>query len=116
VSVASGRGVHTTTRVDYLDLPGGGAVLDTPGIRTIQPWGVEPADLASHFPELRPYLGRCRFGDCLHRGEPDCAVVEAVEAGQIPHSRHVSYVRILEGLLAEAEGAGQDGRGRIDGE
>jgi len=110
VSVSSGRGVHTTTRVDYLDLPGGGAVLDTPGVKTLQPCGVDPADLASFFPEFRPYLGACRFNDCLHRGEPECAIETAARAGEISPSRHVSYVRILEGLLLEADGAGE-GRG-----
>ena len=109
VSVSSGRGVHTTTRVDYIDLPGGGAVLDTPGIKTIQPWGVDPERLADSFADFRPYLGACRFNDCLHRGEPGCAVAEAVVAGRVKASRHISYVRILEGLLAEADGPGQSG-------
>ena len=107
VSVSSGRGVHTTTRVDYLDLPGGGAILDTPGVKTIQPWGVDPADLASYFPEFRPHLGACRFNDCLHRGEPDCAVEAAARTGEISPSRLVSYVRILNGLLLEADGPGE---------
>lgn len=99
VSASSGRGVHTTTRTDYVDLPGGGVVLDTPGLKTIQPFGVDPAELASFFPEFRPHLGSCRFNDCLHRGEPGCSIVAAVEVGEIPPTRLVSYVRILEGLL-----------------
>jgi ribosome biogenesis GTPase len=101
VSAATGRGVHTTTRVDYLELPGGGAVLDTPGIRTIQP-ATAAADLADLFPEMRPHLGACRFRDCLHRKEPGCALRAAVEGGTITAQRYESYLRILEGLLGEA--------------
>jgi ribosome biogenesis GTPase / thiamine phosphate phosphatase len=110
VSRSSGRGVHTTTRVDYFDLPHGGALLDTPGIKTIQPWGVEPGDLAGLFPEFRPYLGACHFGDCLHGGEPGCAIARAAEAEEIPGFRYVSYVRILKGLLSEMDGPGERGR------
>ncbi|MFH1143920.1 MAG: ribosome small subunit-dependent GTPase A [Candidatus Eisenbacteria bacterium] len=101
VSHATGRGVHTTTRVDYLDLPAGGAVVDTPGLRTIQPFGLRPAALAPLYPEFRPYLGGCHFGDCLHEGEPGCAVTEAVAQGKIARVRHDSYVRVLTGLRLE---------------
>lgn len=114
VSSSSGRGVHTTTRVDYVDLPGGGAVLDTPGVKTIQPFGVEPAELATFFQDFRPHLGACRFKDCLHRGEPGCVIAAAVEAGEIPPSRLVSYVRILKGLLLEADAVGEGGGVGID--
>jgi len=109
VSASSGRGVHTTTRVDYVDLPGGGVVLDTPGVKTIQPFGVEPAELASFFPEFRPYLGSCRFNDCLHRGEPGCSITAAAEVCEIPPTLLVSYVRFLEGLLLEADAPGEGG-------
>lgn len=101
VSRSTRRGVHTTTRVDYLDLPGGGAVLDTPGLRTIQPWGLPLDRLASLYPEFRPHLGACRFGDCLHSGEPGCAVEDAARRGEIPAARHQGYKRILEGLRFE---------------
>jgi ribosome biogenesis GTPase len=70
VSPATGRGVHTTSRVDWLDLPSGGVVLDTPGLRHVRPWGLEPENLASYFPELRSFSRDCRFRDCLHRSEP----------------------------------------------
>ncbi len=98
ISAASGRGVHTTTRVDHLDLPGGGVVLDTPGLRTLQPW-TRPEALAGHFPEMRPHLGACRFRDCLHRSEPGCAVRAALARGEIDEARHDSYLRILAGLV-----------------
>lgn len=98
ISAASGRGIHTTTRVDHVDLPGGGVVLDTPGLRAIQPW-TRPEALATQFPEMRPHLGACRFRDCLHRSEPGCAVRAAVASGEIAAARHESYVRILDGLM-----------------
>jgi ribosome biogenesis GTPase / thiamine phosphate phosphatase len=95
ISRSSSKGVHTTTRVDWIDLPGGGAVLDSPGLRSIQPWGLDRASLASCFPEF----GRaesCRFGNCLHRGgEAGCAVEAAVADGLVPSQRLESYRRIL---------------------
>lgn len=94
ISSATGRGVHTTTRVDFIDLPRG-ALLDTPGLRAIQPWGIGERDLGFQFPEFRSCLGRCHFKDCLHRSEPDCAVRAAVESGQIDAGRYESYARIL---------------------
>jgi ribosome biogenesis GTPase len=97
ISTATGRGVHTTTRVEYIDLPAGGAVLDTPGLRSVQPW-VRSDELAWHFPEMRPLLGGCRFRDCLHRSEPDCAILAAVAGGHVDPGRHESYLRILAGL------------------
>jgi ribosome biogenesis GTPase / thiamine phosphate phosphatase len=97
ISAARGRGIHTTTRVDHLDLPGGGVVLDTPGLRAIQPW-TSPEALSAQFPEMRPHLGGCHFRDCLHHSEPGCAVRAAVDAGAIDAARYESYVRILEGL------------------
>ncbi len=98
ISVATSRGIHTTTRVDHIDLPEGGVVLDTPGLRAVQPW-TRPEELAHHFPEMRPFLGACRFRDCLHQGEPGCAIRTAVEEGAVAEARHASYRRILAGLL-----------------
>ncbi len=102
ISTATGRGVHTTTRVDYLPLPDGGAVLDSPGLRSIQPW-IEPHEAAGCFPEMRPLLGDCHFRDCLHRGEPRCAIRKASESGAIDPRRYESYLRIVETLLAEED-------------
>jgi ribosome biogenesis GTPase len=82
-------------------------VLDTPGIRTIQPFGVAAAELAMHFPEFRPLLGGCRFKDCRHGGEPRCAIAAAAREGEIDPGRYASYRRILEGLVDEdSPGAG----------
>lgn len=97
VSRATAKGVHTTTRVDWVDLPGGGVVLDSPGIRSIHPWGLGRRGLAGCFPEIRE-LAPCRFGDCLHQGEAGCEVAAAVERGEVAPARWESYVRILETL------------------
>ncbi|MBU2692528.1 MAG: ribosome small subunit-dependent GTPase A [Candidatus Eisenbacteria bacterium] len=99
ISPSTGRGVHTTTRVDWLDLPTGGVVLDTPGLRHIRPWGLEPLNLAHYFPEFRDLIRDCQFRDCRHRSEPGCAVIRAIRSG-IPElaGRYDSYCRIFASL------------------
>ena len=99
VSRALGRGRHTTRHVDLFPLSGGGYIADTPGFGSFdiaQMENIRPEELQNCFPEFSPYLGRCRFRDCTHRREPDCAVLDAVKAGKIPPSRHRSYVRLYE--------------------
>lgn len=98
VSVATGKGVHTTTRVEWIDLPGGGAILDSPGVRSIQPFGLTGENLDLCFPEIAGLRGRCQFNDCRHRDEPGCAVRRAVESGEVPESRYEGYCRILQGV------------------
>lgn len=107
ISAATNRGVHTTTRVDHIDLPDGGVVLDTPGLRAVQPW-THPEALAGHFPEMRAFIGACRFRDCLHQSEPGCAIRAGVAEGLIAEARHASYLRILAGLLLEDGGEVSD--------
>jgi ribosome biogenesis GTPase len=86
------EGRHTTTHLEMFPLSMGGEVIDTPGIKEFGLWGLNPLGLSSLFPEMRPYLGTCRFGeDCLHLNEPDCAVKEAVENGEISRGRYESY-------------------------
>jgi ribosome biogenesis GTPase len=76
-------------------LNGGGAIVDTPGVREFGLWDVRQEDLAHFFPEMRPYLGRCRFGlDCRHTDEPGCALRRAVTAGEISPRRFYSYLRL----------------------
>jgi len=94
----SGKGQHTTTTVSLLPLPWGGYLVDTPGIREFGLWQMEEHDLAIWFRDLAPYVDRCRFNDCLHRQEPECAVVAAVERGEVGRDRYESYLRILESL------------------
>lgn len=100
VSRASSRGVHTTVRVEWIDLPGGGIVLDTPGLRSVRPWGIDATHLAEAFPEFSS-ADPCRFTDCAHHQEPDCGVRVGVGQGRIPASRYDSYLRILISLKGE---------------
>ena len=106
VSRATARGVHTTVRVEWIDLPAGGSVLDTPGLRAVRPWGITPETLSAAFPEMRD-VGECRFGGCLHEYEDGCAVREGVERGRISAGRYDSYLRILDTL----RDGGRGGRG-----
>lgn len=105
VSEKVGRGRHTTVSAVMLPFDGG-FVVDTPGFSEVGLWGVEPGDLGACFPEVRERAGGCRFGDCRHRTEPGCAVLAAVEAGEVPADRHASYLALLaelEALPAEWE-------------
>lgn len=96
VSRLLGKGRHTTTVAELLplDLPGGGFVADTPGIREIGLWKMPPEDLDWCFRELRPYLGDCYFAGCTHIHEPHCAVIAARNAGAIDPDRYESYVKL----------------------
>jgi ribosome biogenesis GTPase len=99
VSDAIHKGRHTTTLAELLpvDGPMGGHVVDSPGLRQIGLWDIPPEEIAWCFPDLRPYLGACRFADCRHNPEPGCAVTAAVAAGAVTRARHDSYRRLLEG-------------------
>jgi ribosome biogenesis GTPase len=87
---ADGRGRHTTVRRELVPLPGGGLLLDTPGMRQLAFWEAEQG-LAAAFGEIERLAAGCRFGDCRHRDEPGCAVLAAVETGELPASRLASY-------------------------
>lgn len=95
VSGWSGKGVHTTTFAEMYDLPGSGSVIDTPGMREFAILEVAPVELSHYFAEMRPLIGQCRFNNCLHTEEPDCAVKEAVASGNIDTGRYISYLNIL---------------------
>jgi ribosome biogenesis GTPase len=99
ISQSVQKGRHTTVGAWLHPLPDGGYVVDTPGLREIGLWGLLPSDLDACFPEFRPYIGACRFGDCTHRVEPGCAVRAAVSEGQIDSERYASYIK----LRAEAD-------------
>jgi ribosome biogenesis GTPase len=88
---ADDRGRHTTTRRQLVRLPGGGLLLDTPGLRELQLAG---ADLDETFPEIAALAPSCRFRDCSHTHEPGCAVRAAVDAGEIPRERYDSYLKL----------------------
>jgi ribosome biogenesis GTPase len=91
-------GRHTTTAAMLYRLPGGGEIIDSPGVRRYAPKIDDPADLAFGFVEFRPFQGRCRFNDCSHRAEPGCAVRAAVETGSIRPERHRSYAALRDTL------------------
>lgn len=97
LSDASGLGRHTTTTTTLYPLPGGGSLVDSPGVRDFRLGQVDAETLEQGFPEFRPCRGRCRFNDCRHLSEPGCAVMEAVQKGEISERRMQSYRRLLEG-------------------
>jgi ribosome biogenesis GTPase len=103
VSESVNKGRHTTVGGYLHPLPGdeGGYVADTPGLREIGMWALAPESLDVCFPELRPYLPHCRFADCRHVVEPDCAVRAAVEAGEVSRVRYESYLKLRAELEEE---------------
>jgi ribosome biogenesis GTPase len=94
VSEATGEGRHTTAVRQLFPLDRGGWVADTPGIRALALFDVDPEELDAYFPDIAPYVADCRFSDCTHTVEPGCAVVAAVEAGRVHRHRYESYVRL----------------------
>ena len=96
VSQAHHKGMHTTTFSELLDLPGGGAIIDTPGVKAFGTIDFERAQVAHYFPEIFNASSECRFNNCTHTHEPGCAVLDAVERGDISSSRYASYMSILE--------------------
>lgn len=99
LSRKTGRGRHTTTAARLIRLFPGADVVDTPGVREFQPAGVSPAGLGRLFPDFVPFLGACRFRECLHDREPGCGVKEARERGEIHPLRYKGYRKILLSLL-----------------
>ncbi|NJP65095.1 ribosome small subunit-dependent GTPase A [Streptomyces spiramenti] len=91
---SDGRGRHTTTARELLPLPGGGALIDTPGLRGVGLWDAAEG-VGATFAEIEELAGRCRFGDCGHRTEPGCAVLGAIEAGVLASRRLDSYRKLL---------------------
>jgi ribosome biogenesis GTPase len=103
ISAATGKGRHTTTATVLHCVPGEAQtfVADTPGIRALSLQGVAADDLDQFFPEMRPFLGQCRYADCSHMSEPGCAVQAAVDAGEIRRERYESYVGLRRGDLPD---------------
>ena len=102
ISESVNKGRHTTVGAVLHPLPDAGYVVDTPGLREVGMWGMPSEHLDACFPEFRQYLGSCRFNDCTHAGEPGCAVVAAVDAGDVSRARFESYSK-LRGELEESE-------------
>ena len=98
VSDSSGKGLHTTTFAEMFDLPTGGSIVDTPGLREFGIVDISKQELSHYFPEMRIRLSHCQFNDCLHVNEPGCAIKEAVVDGLIHEDRYVSYYNIMESI------------------
>jgi ribosome biogenesis GTPase len=97
VSDWSGKGMHTTTFAEMFDLPLGGRIIDTPGIRELGLFDVEKQELGHYFPEIRSRMQDCQFNNCLHLNEPHCAIKNAVHENGISADRYVSYLTMLDG-------------------
>jgi len=90
------QGQHTTTFAEMHPLPFGGYIIDTPGIRAFGTVEMKPQEVGDYFPEIRSRKHACKFNDCLHVNEPQCAVQDALEQGEIPVERYLSYLDILD--------------------
>ena len=95
LSTATGKGTHTTTSTMLYQFTGGGHLIDSPGVWEYGIWKLENNELAEGFIEFEPWLGKCRFNDCVHNTEPDCAIKQAVADGHIREWRYQSYLRLL---------------------
>ena len=96
VSGWSGKGLHTTTFAEMFNLPFGGRIIDTPGIRELGLVDIPKQELSHYFPEMRALINDCQFNNCMHMNEPGCAVKEAVQASAIHIDRYISYCNILD--------------------
>lgn len=92
------RGRHTTTHRELFRLPDGGVIIDTPGMRSFLLWGGEETGLSHTFFDIQILIGKCRFNDCQHDTEPDCAIKEALETGELERERWNSYVKLQKEL------------------
>jgi ribosome biogenesis GTPase len=98
VSDWSGKGMHTTTFAEMYDLPKGGRLIDTPGMREFAIADISKQELSHYFPEMRAVMNDCQFNDCMHINEPGCAVKKAVINSEIHEERYVSYLTILDSI------------------
>jgi ribosome biogenesis GTPase / thiamine phosphate phosphatase len=103
LSEALDAGRHTTTHAELYHLAGGADVIDSPGMQEFGVNHIEPRDIAAGYVEFRPFLGQCRFRDCLHLQEPGCAITEARAAGRISAQRVESYRRLVDERLKQAK-------------
>lgn len=95
ISEYHNKGTHTTTFSEMVEIPGGGYIIDTPGIKGFGVIDMEDAEVSHYFPEIFKASEHCRFNNCTHRREPDCAVIREVAQDKIARSRYASYISIL---------------------
>jgi ribosome biogenesis GTPase len=98
VSNWSGKGMHTTTFAEMYDLPEGGRIIDTPGMREFAIADITKDEFSHFFPEMKLRLNQCQFNNCMHINEPDCAIKKAVLDGEIHEDRYISYCTILDSM------------------
>jgi ribosome biogenesis GTPase len=98
VSGWSGKGLHTTTFAEMFDVPFGGKIIDTPGIRELGLVDIPKQELSHYFPEMRALMNDCQFNNCMHTEEPNCAVKRAVNENEISAERYISYRNILDSI------------------
>ena len=96
ISDAHNTGMHTTTFSEMLQLPCGGYIIDTPGIKGFGSFDMQPEEITSYFPEIFRFSKNCRFSNCTHTHEPGCAVIDAIEKHYIAQSRYQSYLSMLD--------------------
>ena len=101
ISDYSGKGMHTTTFAQMHELEFGGKIIDTPGIKEMGFINMDPADVAHNFREIFKMSEHCKYGNCMHLNEPNCAVKEGIELGSISILRYQSYVSILEDVMGQ---------------
>ena len=102
VSASSGKGKHTTTATSLYHLDCGGDLIDSPGVREFGLSKIEVQELAFNFIEFRPFVNQCKFNNCMHKSEPQCAVKAALESGDISQQRYDNYLAILDALANQA--------------
>ncbi len=98
VSGWSGKGLHTTTFAEMFDMPFGGKIIDTPGIRELGLVDIPKQELSHYFPEMRALVNDCQFNNCMHTEEPNCAVKDAINSNKISAERYISYRNILDSI------------------
>ena len=101
VSANSGLGQHTTTVSRLYHLPEGGDLIDSPGIREFALWHLSAEEVTRGFTEFTPWLRRCKFRDCKHVSDPGCAIMHAVESGEVSQARYDSYLKILASMAQD---------------
>lgn len=99
ISEKRGFGRHTTKTVSLLELIGGGLLADTPGFNRLDIHEIKSEDLQWYYPEMEPFICKCKFRNCLHKDEPNCAIKKAVKKEEISENRYLSYINILEEIL-----------------
>lgn len=96
VSSFANKGTHTTTFAEMFEIAQETYIIDTPGIKELGLFDLSETEISHYFPEMRTFLGQCKFNNCMHINEPQCRVIQALEDGEIDESRYLSYLSILE--------------------